>query len=133
MPTQRESGLFALIGWFTAVWSLGFAINVVLAADYLTSPQWRSLMTVPGGKWFWTALFGSAGILLLIGLLGTHYRLRACGFALSGAGCGFVAVFYLIAPLFHLGPITFGYWPWFLGVGIGLLFSVMNWSPIQWP
>lgn len=130
--TLRESGFVAIIEWTLVAWALGFAINTVLAADYLTSPQWRSLMTVPGGKWFWTILFGGAALTLAAGMLRPGYILRGIGCALGGIGCAGIAVFYIIAPLFHLGPITLGYWPWFLGIGLGILGAVVNWWPIQW-
>lgn len=130
--TIRESGVTAWVSWAMAAWSIGFAINVILTADHLTSPQWQSLMTVPGGKWFWTGLFGGAGITLLAGMVDGCYRVRATGLALIGAGCCGIGVFYIVAPLFHLGPITLGYWPWFLGTGIGALGAIANWSDLEW-
>ncbi len=130
--TIRESGIVAGIEWAIVAWALGFAINTAVAADYLTSPQWRSLMTVPGGKWFWTILFGGGALILAIGLLRPWYFTRGIGLALGALGCAGIAVFYIIAPLFNLGPITLGYWPWFLGIGVGLLGAVANWWPIQW-
>ena len=94
----RESGIAAGVAWAIAIWALGFAANTVLAADYLTSPQWRSLMTVPGGKWFWTAMFGLAGVVLITGLIDTNYLLRGIGLGLVGLGCGGIAVFYIRTP-----------------------------------
>lgn len=128
----RESGFFSGVAWVMSVWSAAFALNTALVADSLTSPQWRSLMTVPGGKWFWVGLFAVAGISITYGMIRNRYRFRAVGFALIGLGCAAVAVFYLIAPLFHLGPTTLGHWPWLLGIGIGLFGFVVNWWPIEW-
>lgn len=130
--TIRESGIATIIGWVFAVWALGFGTNTVLIADRVTSPQWRSLMTVPGGKWFWFGLFAAAGITLICGILTTRYRLRAAGFTLTAAGCFAIAAFYVVAPIFHLGPITLGYWPWFLGIGIGTLGAIVNLKAIAW-
>lgn len=130
--TIRESGVLAGICWVMAFWSLSFAINTVLVAHRLTSPQWTALMTVPGGKWFWAILFGAAALILATGVRRTIYKLRAIGLALIGMGCLGIGLFYIVAPMFHLGPITLGYWPWFLGVAIGLLGAVANWRPIQW-
>lgn len=132
MTTFRESGIAAVIAWVMAAWALGFALNTTLVADRLTSPQWLALMTVPGGKWFWAGLFGIAAVILAAGMHTTRYHWRAVGLALIGAGCSGIAVFYLIAPLFHLGPITLGYWPWFVPAGVGLLGAVVNWRPILW-
>lgn len=128
----RESGIAAGLGWALAVWSGAFALNTVLAADRLTSPQWQALMTVPGGKWFWTVLFGGAGITLAIGLTRTWYWVRALGLGLIGGGCFGIAAFYMLAPLFHVGPITLGYWPWLIPVGLGIVGAVVNWRPIPW-
>lgn len=130
--TIRESGIVAGISWAIAVWAMGFAVNIFLAADLLTSPQWQSLMTVPGGKWFWIALFGGAGITLVTGLVNERYLVRGVGLCLIGLGCFAIGGWYMIAPFFDLGPVTFGYWPWFLGVGIGLLGAVANWRPHEW-
>jgi hypothetical protein len=130
--TIRESGVTAGIGWALAAWSIAFAINLILVADKLTSPQWTALMTVPGGKWLWFGLFGAAGATLLHGLIATKYRVRGVGMALVAVGCFGIGVFYIVAPLFRLGPITLGYWPWFLGVGIGVLGAVANWRPLEW-
>lgn len=115
-----------------AVWALGFAVNIFFAADHLTSPQWQALMTVPGGKWFWTAVFGGAAVALACGLVRVRYRLRALGLALIGGGCLGIAVFYILAPVFHLGPITLGYWPWFIPAGLGIVGAIVNWWPILW-
>lgn len=132
-PPIRESGIAALLGWAFTIWCLLFALNTMLVADHLTSPQWVSLMTVPGGKWFWTGLFGGTAAILAIGLwMPLGYRTRAIGFGLIPAGCGGIAMFYLIAPLFHLGPITLGYWPWFVPAGFGVLGAIVNWWPIPW-
>lgn len=128
----RESGFLGGVAWFMAVWAGGFALNTALVADQLTSPQWRSLMTVPGGKWFWVAVFGLAAAALGIGLIANRYRLRAIGLGLIGLGCGSVMVFYILAPWFNLGPTTLGHWPWVLGVGIGVFGFVVNWWPIPW-
>lgn len=115
-----------------AVWAAGFATNTVLAADYLTSPQWVSLMTVPGGKYFWTAVFGGAAASLAYGLLRNNYVARGAGFGLTGLGCLGISVFYLVAPLFHAGPITLGYWPWFVPASMGVVGAITNWWPIEW-
>lgn len=128
----RESGLFAGLAWAMSAWASGFALTTLFTADRLTSPQWRALMTIPGGKFFWVTLFGAAAIILIAGLLTHHYKSRGTGLALIGVGCFGIAVFYLVAPLFHLGPITLGYWPWFLGVGLGTFGAIANWWPIEW-
>lgn len=130
--TIRESGAACVIGWAMAVWAGGFATNTVIAAGHLTSPQWVSLMTVPGGKYFWTAAFGGAALALAFGLLRTNYKARGAGFGLAGLGCLGIAVFYLVAPLFHAGPITLGYWPWFVPAGVGVVGVITNWWPIEW-
>ena len=132
MTLIRDSGVAAAIGWAMTAWAALFALNTVLVADHLTSPQWRSLMTVPGGKWFWTGVFGAGAINLAIGLVARRYGVRGTGFALIGAGCFLIAVFYLIAPLFRLGPITLGYWPWLVPVALGMLGAIVNWRPIEW-
>lgn len=130
--TIRESGLSAAIACLAMLWSAGFAVNTALVADQLTSPQWISLMTVPGGKWFWITVFGGAATVMCAGLTRRSYLLRGVGFGLIGAGCLGIAMFYWVAPWFHLGPVTLGYWSWFLGVGIGIGGAVVNWWPIQW-
>ena len=130
--TIRESGVVTGISWAMAVWALGFAVNIFFAADRLTSPQWQALMTVPGGKWFWITVFAGAGVTLVSGLVDTCYRARAIGLGIVGLGCGGIATFYMLAPFFNLGPVTFGYWPWFLGVGVGIMGAIANWWPLEW-
>lgn len=130
--TIRESGIAAGLAWVGAFWAAAFAINTMAVADRLTSPQWISLMTVPGGKWLWVTIFGGAATILTAGLLLNRYRVRAVGFGVVGVGCLGIATFYLIAPLFHLGPITLGYWPWFIPAGVGMLGAITNWWPIEW-
>lgn len=131
-PVIRESGIATGLTWVGLFWALGFALNTVLVADQLTSPQWISLMTVPGGKWFWGGLFGGAAIVTLIGILRVDYRARAVGFAMIAVGGLGIATFYVIAPVFHAGVITLGYWPWFVPAGFSVVAAIVNWWPITW-
>ena len=64
-------------------------------------------------------------------LLRTRYRLCGIGLAGIGAGSSGIAVFYLVAPIFDLGPITLGYWPWFVPAGLALVFAIANSWPLQ--
>lgn len=85
----RASGFLNGIGWMLTAWGIGFTLDLVARADNVTSPQWRYLMSVPGGEWSWVAVFGSGTVLLIAGMLSQAYKVRAFGCAVMAVGCGF--------------------------------------------
>jgi hypothetical protein len=130
--TIRESGLATGIGWAVALWACLYTIDLAARADQVTSKQWQYLMSVPGGQWSWTALFGMGGLLLLVGMLTRLYRLRAVGCAILGTGALTIAAFYWCAPTIDPGLTTLGYHPWYAW-GIVLMFcAAVNWRPVAW-
>lgn len=128
----RESGIAAGVGWVLTTWAGWFTTDLVWRADQITSRQWLYLMSVPGHQWSWAGLFGSGVMLLVLGLVGTRYRLRAAGFALIAVGTGLIAGFYLAAPFIDPGLTTLGYHPWLLSMVVMLFCAVVNWRPVSW-
>lgn len=128
----RESGIVAGLGWALAMWACWFTFDVAWRGMKVTSPQWRYLMSVPGHQWAWAAVFGTAALLLTLGMATRRYAARAAGLAIMGFGCGSIAAFYACAPLIDPGLTTLGYHPWLISAGLMLLGAVINWRPVAW-
>ena len=130
--TIREGRLVTGLCGFVAGWLVAFSAELGVRGHHINSAQWRYLMSVPGHRWSWVALFATAALLILIGLATHQYRIRAVGLMLAGFGCLTVAGFYGAAVLIDSGLTTLGYYPW-IGCGTALLgLGVTNWRPVRW-
>ena len=132
LPPIRESPLTGVIAGFFAYWGTQYTIDLIGRADQVTSTQWRYLMSVPGGRWSWITIFGVGAAILILGLLGPHYRTRATGLALMGFGSLSIAAFYICAPLIDPGLTTLGWHPWWPLAVIYLTLAIINWRPTRW-
>ena len=124
--------ILAGIGTVIAIWAAGFTVDLIARADAVTSAQWRYLMSVPGGKWTWSALFLTASLTLTYSLATHHTTIRALGYALLALGCGAIAGFYIVAPLIDPGLTTLGYWPWLLAAAAMMFLAVAHAKPRPW-
>lgn len=128
----RESRILTAALWILSSWSLLFAVLLAWLGDKVTSRQWLYLLSVPGHKWFWAVLFGSAAVMVLWGLTRGGYGWRGAGLFLAAVGCTIIAGFYLFSPLIDPGLLTLGYIPWFPGAGFLAWLAAINWRPTPW-
>jgi hypothetical protein len=128
----RESTPMRTIGVFFSIWSILFALDIFYNGSKITSPQWQYLMSVPGHHVTWAALFASAGVFLLSGVVLRKFRLASLGFFLDGIGAAAIAVFYVFAPFADPGLRTLGYWPWIISGSMALYGAAVNWSDKKW-
>lgn len=118
---MTESSVVRSLSWGCVYWSLGTALLLGILGDVLTSKQWVYLLSIPGGKWTWALMFGTAGLLACVGLW-THRRvLVTTGLFLSGTWCLCVVLFYLVAPFYDTTLFNLGFCPW-CGMGVLMVF-----------
>lgn len=133
MRTVRESELCQSVCWALGLWGLLFGVALGYWGDNVTSKQWLYLLSVPGHQWTWEGVFGTSGLLIVIGLLKQgRYLMRSLGCLGVASGCLAITALYAAAPLIDPGLLTFGSFAWILGAGAGYLLAVINWRPITW-
>lgn len=125
----RESGVVQAIEWATVILNAFFTVSLIMWSDDVNSPQWRYLFSIPGHQWTWAGIFGTATLLTAYGLWTKRYRTIAAGLAVLSFGCLFVATFYVIAPIFYDGLVTFGWYPWLLTLIPALVGVTINLNP----
>lgn len=128
----RDSTLGRALYTAIGAWAVAFALVCTFIGDIVTSKQWTYLMGVPGGKWFWSVLFGVAAFVVLAGVVWNSTLAIALGLFVIGSGCGLITAFYLLAPLIDPGLLTLGYMPWALCAAIAYPCAVTAWKPLTW-
>lgn len=113
-------------------WSFMFALFVAVFGNHVTSKQWQYLMSIPGDKWSWFAMYGTAALLGMYGWYKGNYGCMAAGLIISGFCCLGICVFYLIAPVFVDDLFTLGWLIWLLGAGVFFYFGAINQSAREW-
>ena len=128
----RESRLIRAACWTVTGWAALFGVTFVVMGDTVTSGQWRYLMGVPGGTWFWLAVFTGSAAVAAVGLARHHHAAVGAGLFVIGSGCLLITVFYLLAPLIDPGLFTLGWFPWALCAATAYMCSVANWRAVSW-
>ena len=128
----RESTAVRWVSGALAFWSIFFALDTMRIGALVTSKQWQYLMSVPGGRFSWAALYLSGGIIIVYGLVRKRYRVMSGGLFLMAVGMISTALFYFFAPYLNADFLTLGYWIWLLGAGICTFVAAVNWSEETW-
>jgi hypothetical protein len=130
-PT-RETTLCRSLSLFVAVWSVLFAGAMFLLSDMVNSRQWTYLLSIQGGKWTYLVVYAIAGLVALVGIKKSRYKMAAWGLGISGATSCLIASFYTVAPLVADGLVTLGMAPWFFVGLVSVGAGVFNASDRAW-